>query len=81
MSAGALPQTPLGKLTVLPKYHSCIYRPTSKEKRVKEKGKRLRGVREGGKAKEGKKRGRKEGREREFGPPTSQMLPPPMAGV
>ena len=46
---------------------------------MKEEGKRLRGVREGGKAKEGKRRGRKEGREREFGPPTFQMLPPPMA--
>jgi len=42
---------------------------------VREEGKRLRGVREGGKAKEGKG---EEGREREFGPPTFQMLPPPM---
>ena len=30
----------------------------SKERRVREEGKRLRGVREGGKAKEGKMRGR-----------------------
>jgi len=35
-------------------------------------------VREGGKAKEGKRRGREEEREREFDPPTFQMLPPPM---
>ena len=58
LSAGSPPQTPLGKLTVLPRYHSCIWGPTSKKRMVREEGKRLRGVRKGGKAKERKRRGR-----------------------
>jgi len=64
LSAGALPQTPLGELTGLPRPSSCIRWPLLRERREEEgkdraedgTGGRGRGAERGGPEREGKRR-------------------------